>query len=159
MKRAVVRIPNAKPRAFGNIFAVSKSVRGIVILNRKTASVPQTGLSGKRKRKRNAQESSVTKDVRPVPNLSARKPPQVFPRTTPATTAKAQRPVFHEKENVIPAYERRMTTRTTRIKAAKGIPMLTFFVLTFFVLTVFVPAQTGLISTGPFPEDVPGGLR
>ena len=112
--------------------------------------------------------------MRPVPNLSARKPPQVFPRTTPATTAKAQRPVFHEKENVMPAYERRMTTRTKRIKAAKGIPMLTFFVLTFFVLTfsapsvfiltvfvltVFVPAQTGLISTGPFPEDVPGGLR
>ena len=157
MKRAVVRIPNAKPRAFGNIFAVSKSVRGIVMLNRKTASVPQTGSSGKRKRK--AQENSVTKDVRPVPNLSARKPPQVFPRTTPATTAKAQRPVFHEKENVMPAYERRMTTRTKRIKAAKGVLMLTIFAPFVSVPAVFVPAQTGLMSTGPFPEDLPGGLR
>ena len=71
-KRANVRVPNAKPRAFEKMRERIQRVMGIVILKRKTASVPARGKPGKRKSSAPSEREMAA--VRVMPKRSDRRP-------------------------------------------------------------------------------------
>ena len=79
----VVR-PNAKPKFCLLTLAIAVSVRGIVILNRKTAKMPATGtfIEKAKRMTANVKESVA---VLINPNLSHKYPPVAFPVATAKT--------------------------------------------------------------------------
>lgn len=96
-----MRVPKAKPRAFEKMRESAQRVMGIVMLKRKTASVPASGWLGKRKR--SAASDREMAAVRIMPKRSERRPPKAFPATRAMRRKSAQcHCVFQSKERVSP---------------------------------------------------------